>query len=238
MELLEDVGMGTLELLKEFAQVPRVAAIAGKANAYLMKEFKGTDIQDIEKVIVDMGNPLTRTTAGKIQLADSLAERNLIKDPDQYIQVMETGRLEPVIEGPQAELMNIRKENELMSIGQPVKAVITDNHPQHIDEHKTVIANPEARKNPAVVNKTLSHIMDHLTLWQGMPPDLAAALKITPASQHPMQGAGEPSPAGPMNPQIPGQAPAVQPPSNPKNPITKEPMPIPQGITAQIPVKG
>src|SRR5690606_32152609 len=77
-QLVEDAGTGTIEILQDFASVPRVAFIAGKSNRPLMKNFKGSDLDAIKRVTVDMGNPLTRTTAGKVNLADTMLERNLI----------------------------------------------------------------------------------------------------------------------------------------------------------------
>lgn len=192
--LVEDVGTGTISILKDFAAVPRVAAIAGKSNRPLMKEFSGKDLDLINRVLVDMGNPLTRTTAGKVNLADSLAERNMIDNPDQYIQVVTTGRLEPVIEGKQAELLLIKAENEALAEGTPQVALITDQHSQHILEHKTVLANPEVRQDPnsgPIVKATLEHIQEHINFLQtGNPALLALIHQQSMAPQMPPQGGG------------------------------------------------
>lgn len=165
-QLNEDAGTGTIQILQDFASVPRVAAIAGKSNRPLMKEFSGKDLEGISRVMVDMGNPLTNTTAGKVNLADALAERNMIENPDQYIQVITTGRLEPIIEGKQAQLLLIKAENEGLSEGQQQRALVTDNHQKHVLEHSTVLANPEIRQDPnnPVVIATLSHIQEHLNM--------------------------------------------------------------------------
>lgn len=165
-QLNEDIGTGTIEMLQDFASVPRVAAIAGKSNRPLMKEFSGKDLEGISRVMVDMGNPLTNTTAGKVNLADALAERNMIENPDQYIQVVTTGRLEPVIEGKQAQLLLIKAENEGLSEGIQQRALVTDNHQKHVLEHAVVLANPEIRQDPnnPVVVATLSHIQEHLNM--------------------------------------------------------------------------
>lgn len=162
--IVEDLGTGTINLLQTFAAVPRVAEIAGKANRPLMREFTGQDLDAIHRVAVDMGNPMTRTTAGKVNLADAFMERGMIENPDQYIQVVTTGRLEPVIEGKQASLLLMKGENEQLSQGAPQRALITDNHAKHILEHSTVLANPEIRQDPnnPIVQTTLSHIQEHI----------------------------------------------------------------------------
>lgn len=165
-QLVEDLGTGTINILKKYAAVPRVAAIAGKSNRPLMKQFSGQDLSDINRVSVDMGNPLTRTTAGKVNLAESLMQNQLIENADQYIQVVTTGRLEPVIEGKQAQLLLIKGENESLAEGRPVRALITDDHQKHILEHTTVLANPEIRQDPSnpIVAATLAHIQEHMDM--------------------------------------------------------------------------
>ena len=178
-QLNEDLGTASIEILQQFAAVPRVAAIAGKSNRPIMKEFTGKDLDGISRVMVDMGNPLTRTTAGKVNLADALAERNMIENPDQYIQVITTGRLEPVIEGKQSQLLLIKAENEGLANGQPQRALVTDNHQKHALEHSIVLANPEIRQdpnNPILIN-TLNHIQEHLNMMSNpMAQQLLAVL--------------------------------------------------------------
>lgn len=176
VQLVEDLGTGTIEILQEFAAVPRVAAITGKSNRPLMREFKGTDIADINRVMVDLGSPMTRTTAGKVNLADAMLEKNLIDNPDQYIQVVTTGRLEPIIEGKQAELLLIKAENEKLADGIAQIAIITDQHSQHILEHKTVMASPEARQDPGIMQAALAHIQEHLNFLRTGDPQLLALI--------------------------------------------------------------
>lgn len=224
-QLNEDVGTATIEILQDFASVPRVAAIAGKSNRPLMKKFKGSDLSEINRVLVDLGNPLTRTTAGKVNLADALAERNMIENPDQYIQVVTTGRLEPVIEGKQSQLLLIKAENEGLSDGQPQRALVTDNHQKHILEHAIVLANPDIRQdpnNPIVVN-TLNHIQEHLEMMSN--PNVQQLLavlhqEVIPGPQEPIPDAQGGNPGDMMNP-APGvvqQAEGVNGPNMPQPP--------------------
>jgi hypothetical protein len=179
-QLLEDCGLMTLQMLMDFAQVPRVAMIVGKTSKYLMKDFTGKDLQNISRVSCDMGNPLTRTTAGRVELAQNLLQSGLITHADQFLQVINTGSLEPLTEGDQAELMNIRSENEWLSDGKSVQAIITDEHALHINEHKTVLASPEARQNPNLLQVTLDHINQHLNLLRTSDPQLLQMLKQQP----------------------------------------------------------
>ena len=213
-QLIEDIGTGTIQILKTFAAVPRVAAIAGKSNRPLMKEFTGDDLNAISRVVVDMGNPLTRTTAGKVNLAEQLMQNKMIENPDQYIQVMTTGKLEPVIEGKQAQLLLIKGENEGLANGIAQRALVTDNHQKHILEHTVVLSNPEIRQDPnnAIVEVTLAHIQEHIMMMQDPKAQQLSALlhyEITPPSQGP---AGMPS-INPAGPQMPSQPNMPQPPA-------------------------
>jgi len=215
-QLVEDVGTGTINILKSFATVPRVAEIVGKANRPLMKQFTGQDLDGINRVSVNMGNPLTATLAGRTNLAENLADRNMIENPDQYIQVMTTGRLEPVIQGKQQELILIKGENEKLSDGIPQRALITDQHSQHILEHKIVLANPEIRSNPnsPVLAATLAHIQEHINFLKTADPSLLALIH-----QQSM---------APQMPPPPGDGQAAIPPAGPQPPDVQEPnMPSP-----------
>lgn len=182
---LEQMATAIIRLYKRYAKLPQVALVAGKANRPYMREFTSADLDRIERVTVDLGNPLARTTSGRLSLAQMFVEMGqkgvpVVKTPEQLVQVLATGRLEPVIEGTTAELMNIRAENEALGEGRPVRAIAIDNHPKHIMEHQVVLASPESRADQATAGNVLQHIMEHITLWQTTDPNLLAALGIPP----------------------------------------------------------
>lgn len=169
---LEDVGSGLVGILKKYATVEKTIYITGKSNTSYAKQFRNEDIMNIDRVIVDMGNPLSRTKMGRLQMADNVLQHGFIKVPEEYINVLNTGRLEPIMEGETKELMLIRGENEKLSEGegQPVTAV--DCHTLHIREHRTVLSSPEARLDGNVVKVVLDHIMGHINQLQTQPPEL------------------------------------------------------------------
>lgn len=220
---LEDVGTATLILLRDFAAVPRVAAITGKANRRYMRDFSGKDLSQINRVTVDVGNPLTRTTAGKVNIAEQLMANGMVSTPEQYIQVLTTGKLEPIYENEQAMMMLIRGENEKMQDGEPQPVVMTDNHPIHVKEHEVVLSSPESRANPNVVMAVTQHIQQHITLWKTMDPALAGFLKMPiPPPMMPIDPAtGQPIAPPPQAPP-PGGAPNVDQEVNATNPTTQK----------------
>lgn len=234
-KLMEEVGTDTLHVLQDFAKIPRVAMIVGKANAYTFKEFMKDDINKVDRVIFSVTNPLSKTTAGKVEIANTLLQSGLIKTPEQYIQVLTTGRIEPMIEGDQSELMNIRKENEMMGDGQQPNAVATDNHKMHIQEHKIVLSSPNSREDVKVLNVALAHITQHLDLMkttdpalllltgqQPLPPQMLGQ-QGAPPPQQPGQPSGPPpdsSMAATGEPPPEASPPGTRMPSMPNNPLT------------------
>lgn len=198
VELIEDVGTGLINMLKDFASVPKVAMIAGKSNrAYMEQTFTGDDLSQVNRVIVDVGNPLARTTAGKVQMAESLIQYGIISSPEQYFTVMNTGNLSVLDEYQQNELLLIRAENEKLSEGQEVMALAVDEHISHIKEHRGILADPDMRRDNALVTATLNHINEHIQLLRTVDPAL-----LTILGEQPLGPAG----GNPPNAQPPGQA--------------------------------
>ncbi len=200
-QLLENVGTAIIELLQEFAEEPRLAIIAGKTKQPLMKYFSGADLQGINRVIVDSANPLTKTSAGRVEIANQLLQTpGMIKTPEQYLSVLTTGTLEPIYEHDRSRQYLTRSENEALLNGEQVTALLTDDHAIHALEHSCVLNSLEARKRPDIVQNVLAHIQEHMDMAKQMPPELAAMLKQTSfAAPAPAQGVSPEM----MNPQPP-----------------------------------
>lgn len=240
IRMIEDTGTALINMLKDFAAVPRVAIIAGKSNrAYVEQEFSGDDLSQINRVIVEVGNPLARTTSGKVQIAESLIQYGIIKTPEQYLSVLNTGRLDSMTDNAQNELLLIKSENEKLADGIMVKAIAVDQHILHIKEHRAVLSDPDLRNDDALTEVVLQHIQDHIELLKTTDPALLSmigeqSLQQANPPQSPQQpmdvnqmGAGE-VPAGPvgdvpMQEQVPqGAQMPVPPPPFEGAPVTPE----------------
>lgn len=202
VRLVEDVGTASVRILRDFAQTKRVAMIAGKHNQSALREFNGDDLESINRVVVDMGNPLSRTTAGRAEIANNLITSGLIRTPEEYLTVIETGSLDPLVEHDGSELQLIRDENEDLMEGQPSAALVTDNHRLHILEHSTLLMNTEIRRNSAIVPIVLQHIQEHMVMLNDPINQQLHALLGNAQGQPPMGPMGAPAAIAPVQNEI------------------------------------
>lgn len=240
-QLLEDFGTGLIQILKTFAKTKRILTVVGKANRSSVLEFQGTDLSNIERVVVETGNPMAKTVEGKMQIAQMLLQAHVITDADMLLDLLETGNIDPMIQGKESELLNIQAENESLSDGEQVPVILTDEHVLHIHEHKSVLADPSARKNPQLIQTTLAHIQQHMDILTN--PQYAQILQLLgqpTIGAPPAQGQ---APGQPGAPQALAPGAAAQPtnahqvvaehmphlPSPPKNKLTGQPAPVAPG---------
>jgi hypothetical protein len=216
VQMIESVGTGLIKMLQRFASVPRIAMIVGKHNRMEMKEFNGDDLSKITRVIVDMGNPLANTTAGRVEMAEQMLQMGLIKTPEQYLMVIKTGELDSMTEDTVSELLCIKSENEDLVDGQSVQALLTDQHSLHIKEHKCIMADPDLRKDPQLVARTLAHIQEHINLLKTGDPQTLMMMGEKPLTPPPPPGG--PPQQGPPGPPQGGPPPGAPHPGAPKGP--------------------
>jgi hypothetical protein len=188
IRLLEQVGTSMLKIIRSFADTPRVAEIAGPEARPKLVTFHKDSVKDVSRVAIELGNPIQRTTAGKVQLADQMLEKYMGTPyeltPAQYLQVIKTGNYEPLYESERSERMNIQQENEALGQGQDAPVLKTDRHDMHIREHLAILQNPLVREDEQIAGAVLSHIQEHAGLWAQVSfqePWVLAATGMPPA---------------------------------------------------------
>lgn len=196
IRLIENVGTGIINILKDHASTPRLVAIVGEKNRTNINKFTGEDLLSINRVVVDVGNPLAKTTAGRVQMAEQMLQMGLIKTPQDYFSVINTGNLDVMTEDTQSSLDVIREENERIILGKAVSAIFTDDHNLHLLKHQAVLNDQSLRFDPDVLNRALTHIQEHIGLLRTTDPAL-------------LQIWGQQA-LGPVN----GTPPAINPPQN------------------------
>jgi hypothetical protein len=205
-------------------------SIVGKYKAAYMIEYIGSDFESFDRVVVEQQSYIARTTAGKVELATNLLQQGIIKRPEEYLSVLETGRLDPLIEGEHAELLLIRSENESLSKGKKVVVLPTDRHAVHINEHKAVLANPEARNEGDITSVVLEHIAEHIQLYKTTDPMVLMLTGNDPLPPGMAQG-----PSGPPAPNGAGNSAVIQP-EQPENGLMEKPPNLPNLPKAADPV--
>lgn len=254
IQCIEQLGTQIIKLLQDFAVSNRaVTLISGKSNKAFVKEFNSSDLSNISRVVVDVGNPLARTTSGKLQMAESLLQYGGLKDPQDYLTIINTGKLEAATEDLQKELFLIQGENERLVEGEFVIAAMYDAHAKHIAHHKGVLSDPELREDVDLVNRVNQHIQEHIDLLRNTDPGALMLIgeqplpppPPPPGSQPPpgVQLQGPPGPGGPQQggPPPGHQGPPGPPPGHPMRPMPPVQQPVPMapqpGHPGQLPGK-
>lgn len=200
---------GGLKWYRAFATEQRLIQISGDTYSDDVKRFKASDIMSIDGVDAEMTPAVSQSNVGKTALADKFWNSGALgQDPQRYLQVAATGRVEPILEGPNAQRKLVQQENEKLREGKfnEVFVLPTDDDAMHMVEHAIPLADA-ARRNPQdpFVIGTLAH-------WQAHMQQLAA------------KNAPPPPPPGAPNAAPPGAAPAeTLPPGDGNVPIEAPP---------------
>jgi hypothetical protein len=213
--LAERLGTAIIKMLAKRSVVPRRGRMLGMSGKPYSKDFTGSDLSMIDKVAVKTGNPLAQTTAGRTQIARALLDAGFVKNRQDYMQVLETGNLEPMLESYDMEMSLIKDENDALGRGEDCIAIVTDQHVTHIPEHNVLLASVEARKAPDLVARVTKHNQMHIDFLAGN-------------AQH-----------GPMNPILAtiNNQPSL-PPGTPDQMVLPKPLAPPPGMRAAPPRPG
>jgi hypothetical protein len=98
IQLLEDAGTFMINLLKEFADEPRIVSIAGINNSQRIKQFNNDDIVAIDRVTVDVGNAIMACLAkdtpvlmfdGTFKMSQDIKVGDKVMGPDSQVRTVE-----------------------------------------------------------------------------------------------------------------------------------------------------
>lgn len=170
IRLVEDVGTGIIQILQDYAEAPRIAEIVGKSNTTKIRQFSRTSLDRVQRIIVDVGNALSQTVAGRAEMAQNLIQMGIITTPEQYFSVINSGNLEVMTEAPTRKQQLMRAENEALIANEPVIALATDDHEAHIEEHLSVLSDPVLRFDNELVTRVLLHVQEHKDLQATVAP--------------------------------------------------------------------
>ncbi len=204
---VETVATHLLDIVKTFVTEEQILEYLGPENKWAVQTFKGDDVNLVRRVRVNVGNAYSKTYFGRKDLADTMINNGLIKNPTQYIQVLETGSVDHILEPISRQANYIEYENQLLLGGQVVTALATENHITHFQGHADLLNNPEVRNNPELLSRVVKHILEHQNLMETMQVQNPVMWAIVTGQPIP---APQPSPlSGVPGPVPPGQAPAA-----------------------------
>lgn len=198
-----DVGTMVIDNIRRFAKGEMIAAIGGKTRKSYVKTFTAEDLEPVDRLVVEIGNPASKTFAAQYEMSSQWLANGQIS-PQEQLDFLNSGNLDVLLEDSRDQALSIREENEALEQGEVPPVILTDDHILHIKKHKSVLNSPEARRDPRLTQAVLAHIQSHIDNMRAMPPDLAAALAGQPLPPpQPPQGAPAPMPGEPQGPQMP-----------------------------------
>ncbi|MEM1415520.1 MAG: hypothetical protein AAGH15_11495 [Myxococcota bacterium] len=214
-EALREIGQHLIELWQEFATTERTAEIAGADKIPLLRSFKGSDIAEVRRVAVDIGEASAMSKPQRIAFADRLLQAGVIEKPEDYLQVVSTGRLEHILDPADSHRRGIDRENELLLRGQAAEVMITDNHLGHVAAHASLLDEPAVRADPDAVEIILAHCRRHFDVWRKASHDDPDMLLVAGRNAY---GPNKPHPMHPAVLAMAQQAAAGMPGANPAPP--------------------
>ncbi len=166
------LGTGVMKTISKRVTTERKLQIMGQTSRHLFAEdsYTGKDVAPVEKVIVEIGNAMEQTPMGRITILQDMKALGFILSPEDYQQVVQTGRLEPATRALRDEKLLLAAEFETLSRGEEPVVHPYQNHPLHFRENSAVLSNPENLKNPAVVKAVQNHNAGHYCEFFGLPP--------------------------------------------------------------------
>lgn len=240
VDAVSRLGTGVLKTLRKRVSGERTLQVTGRTSKHLYAERKytGRDLEPVESVLVEIGNPLEQTPSGRSVILQHYIDLGFVKSPEMYQQVVETGRLEPATRADRDAHLLLAAEYEALSSGEvPIIHAVHD-HPLHYREHAAVLHNPENLRNPEVVNAVQAHLDQHYLEFFGVPPgqDLLYPDRVRlmlgqqPPGAAQMMGAppgGNGAPPGAQPSEMPSapsplDGPSMEQPNLPDNPLSGE----------------
>lgn len=200
----EDSAMLILKICRLFMSGEEIIEIAGLSQDYAAFNFSDSNLQDINRVKVNLGNPLAKSVAGRAEIGEKLLSQGAINARD-YLNILLTGQLTEAMEKGSSQTALMKLENEMLVQNEKPIMSVLDNHVLHVEKHRELIDNPLVRKNEQVVALVMDHIEEHLEQMEALKVDnpdlLDIALSNPIGTTRQMMGGAVATPAGQQVPQ-------------------------------------
>jgi len=235
-----------LDILKQYASHPFVVRIAGADERPYLDTFTRDKLMGVRGVVVKTSNPMMRTQAGRLQLAEfALKIPGAITDPAQINEIVVSGQAKPLYDASRKRRMRIKWEDEQLLKSPPIATEQPqpqpplpngmqpppampyqhvpsvpvhwmDDHQRHIDQHYALLASREAAENPELWQAVNVHIEHHMKVWRETDPAKLVAVGLKPFPMPQMMG---PPGAPPQRASAPGKPPSDGKPNEPPDAV-------------------
>ncbi len=181
---LQNIGNFMLKVFRLYATTDRIVQIVGKDQTMQSKTWNRDTFGPIERVTAELVDPAMRTLGYKTDLAMFMAQQQMTNTPQEFLTVLTTGQLKPMIKAPLTEINLMHQENQDIleaaeklaqvmkqsNLAQPTPEMIqavmppvlrTDNDDLHIAEHSGLMSTPATRRDSLVTLIGLAHITAH-----------------------------------------------------------------------------
>lgn len=170
---LMQLGELRLKTLRKNIRGERLLKAVGESRRHLLeatKFFTARQIEPLETVELEEGNPMEDTPQGRQYLMEFYAERGLIKSNEDVDSVVATGRLAAIVDPVRDENMLIEAENEMIQRGEVPMVYPTQNDVLHYRKHACPTYSLAALKNPSLLKAQATHADAHYQQRYGVPP--------------------------------------------------------------------
>ena len=162
VKAVESFATHILTMVRDFQSTEETVSVVGKSNQFSVMKFKGKDLAGVAGVRVQVGNPMSKTLAGRVNSADNLLKAGILQKPSQYLQILETGTLQDIQDDINSEDAYINAENEALLRGEQVQVIALDQHVNHIAKHKILTMRVDIRQNQQLISGVLAHLQEHI----------------------------------------------------------------------------
>lgn len=204
---LQEVATLLIRTIAKFMPDRDLVKIIGLKENYAIANFRGEELNKIQKIKILTGNAMSKSPAGRLAIAQDMLNSGQIT-PAEYTEVVETGYIKNKMEDLTAEDALIQWENQQLIQGKSVTALLTDNHLLHIKQHRTTMLHPDIRSDQAKQEIIMKHLLEHQQDWVVLGHDNPQLLALVTGGPIPPDVPNQGVVAG--SPNQPGQQPPPQ----------------------------
>lgn len=214
VSMCEQSVMGGIQVYQSMASHEMLLAIGGQEGEPGVRVFTRDKVSSIKRVTVKRTNSIMKTTAWKQDAANNLLVNGMLRGPQEYMAIVDSGAYDSLFMDDVKLMSLIRQENAMLLRGEVPPVAELEPFHLHVPEHAALL-DMYGKNNPQVAAAVTRHIAETMKQWQKLSlenPGMLQALGVPPLPPPPqvqmmMQQAG----VAPPQQQAPQQGPQGKP---------------------------